>query len=219
MQLESGLFGDEGPLNGVRDQLQQRLEQDGAEVQFKERVYSSLATAIEVQGQLEHLHIIRIQRKSKAVLDPLRRSWKPRPHMVIEDEKTVFVCLSCLRLLLLIEDGVLMATLRKFRETHGLLFHQIILLVPGIDAYFKRVRTRSNRDYNAAVQQALHGGGETSRRKEKRKEPDVQPEQLEKELMRLRIAERCFLVKVDKLPEAVQWICSMVADVGVRPYK
>ncbi|KDN38796.1 hypothetical protein K437DRAFT_276193 [Tilletiaria anomala UBC 951] len=237
IEMDSGLFtAGSGPLASLKQQLLGELEKDGATTHVKDRVYDSIATAIDAQEQLEGLHAIRILRKRTARIDPVRRSFVPLPKgtVEIEDEKTAIVCLTCHKLLSLVEDGNLISTLRSFRQGLGLLFHQVVILVQGLGVHFRKMRNKSNREYTAAVRQQVHQaatlgaatGDDTatasaSRRRKGRtvEEFTVTREQLDRELMKLRVAERCFVVQVEKSGEVVQWIVSIIQDVGIRPYK
>ncbi len=229
VELEEGLFAEgSGPLASVREQLVSGLAADGASVQVKARAYESLTLAMRARDEdLDDLHAIRIKRKRKARLDPIRRSLVPLAQPVVEDENTVLICLAPHKLLSLVEDGALLSTLRAFRENARLLFHQIVLCVVGVEAHFRKIRNKSNRAYTEAVRQQLHGApppaaSQQQARRRKRTEEDeltVTREQFDREMVKAKIAERCFLVQAEKPPEMVQWIISMVQDVGIRPYK
>lgn len=234
IEMDAGLFENDGPLTSIKTELINSLEADGAAIKIKPLAYESIAAALRAQeqGALEDIHAIRIKRRKRARLDPVRRSFVPLPkgQEVIEDEQTVIICVSCEKLLALVEEKELLKTLRAYRENANLLFHQIVLCVQGVDAHFRKLRNRNNREYAQAVRQQLQeatagASGEVntgSKRKGKRKtteESTVTKEQFDRELMRLKVAERCFIVQVEKAPELVQWIVSMIQDVGIRPYK
>lgn len=234
VEFEYPLTTPSGPIPRTYELIKQSIEEDGAEVtvvpesEVSRRRNRSLAMATDeaLYTSLQALSVVRIIRKSRATLDTIRRTFVPLldGQVTLEDEKTVFVFVAHHHLLEMAEKKALMKTLRSFRVCMGYETHQIVLLTYGLDNFFRLQEQAANREYTQQIRnQVGQGAGAAaapSRQKSKHAQPiTITREQLDSELIRLRIAERVYLSKLEKEHDLVPWFVSMVRDVAIRPYK
>lgn len=212
--MDESLVMPDGPLASVADTLRTRLQEKGA-------TFST--------GPACNPPLIQWRRKVRARLDASGQSWVPLPREEIDEEKTVLLYLTAKELVQHAQDKTLLTMVQTLRD--GLSpTHQIFIMVRGLDAHFRKQQNAANRAYTAAVRNSLLEEGAEGP-KDGTMPSSVagagaapQPgtmskEQIETELIRLKVAERCFVVQVSGLVDAVEWILSVTADISIRPYK
>lgn len=222
-----------GPLSSIEELLIRQIKDDGADVvvdpesEITRRRRPTIAMAIdeELQASFAALSTLRVVRKSRATLDSVRRTFVPLPpgEIRMEEEKSIFIVVPHLKFLEMVENKTLLRTMRSFRECMGYESHQLIILTYGINSFFRARSQANNRQYTERIRQQAAGvaAPTTAHRRNNNAAHriDVSQEQFDMEMVRLRIAERCYVNSFEKVHDLLPWIMSMIRDVAIRPYK
>lgn len=232
VEMDASLFTPRtGPLSNIEELFKQQLDADGAEAviipeeEVRRRRCRTIIMALdeELQASFAGLSTLRVIRKSRATLDPVRRTFVPLPPGEVnhEEEKSVFVVVTHVKLLEMVESKTLLRTMRAFRECMGYETHQIVLLTYGLETHFRARSQASNREYTERIRNNLNPTADLPRRRTaaQARQTHVTREELDMELVRLRIAERCYVTKMDKEYDLLPWMMSMIRDIAIRPYK
>ncbi|KAN0064498.1 hypothetical protein ACQY0O_002126 [Thecaphora frezii] len=216
--------GDGAVLKPCFDTIRERMEKDGATVAtFSPSGGTTLAT-------------VRFRRKVKARLNAVRRSWIPLETEVIEAEKVVLVVLEGKELVRMVQDATLADAVQALRDGLPTAGYQILLVVQGLHKHFARLKANENRAYAARIRSQLAAdsaattagggarrpggsGGSSGNAALVPGTATTIQERVEMALLGLQVTERCFVVHANGLVDLTEWICTLTADISMRPYK
>ena len=171
--------------------------------------------------------IINWKRKVTKDWDSSMRYWRPRhtKDHTIEEEPTILLYLSVQDVERAVEaaklnragtgEGTLVDIVGKARAAHAS-DYQVFLLIQNLNDKAKAKKTSDNANWQA---EARGGVAAAARKKKGKYNPDVSMEDIEMELCRVMLAERCFIIRPEKWDEAVDWLVELTKDIGYRPYK
>ncbi|GAO51642.1 hypothetical protein G7K_5737-t1 [Saitoella complicata NRRL Y-17804] len=114
-------------------------------------------------------------------------------------------------------------------DTHAILLKSTfpsarpIYMIEGLAALFRRMKTAKNRQYTAAVRNALleeEGDPAPSQSRRKQKEvEEVDEELVEEALISLQITHECLIVHTTAPADSAEWIAILTSDIATIPYK
>lgn len=98
---------------------------------------------------------------------------------------------------------------------------QMVLMIKGLQKYYSKSRALANKDYMNAARAGLEGGSGSGSTATKTARINGRPtrDRIEAEMVRLQVAEHCFLVHVEKTQDMEDWVTNIAADIALRPYK
>lgn len=96
---------------------------------------------------------------------------------------------------------------------------QMVLMIKGLQKYYSKSRALANKDYMNAARAGLEGGSGSTATKTARINGRPTRDRIEAEMVRLQVAEHCFLVHVEKTQDMEDWVYNIAADIALRPYK
>lgn len=102
---------------------------------------------------------------------------------------------------------------------------QVMLMIKGLQKYYSKSRALANKDYINAARAGLEAGGGSGGPgssiaiKPTRMNGRPTRDRIETEMVRLQVAEHCFLVHVEKTQDVEDWVYNIAADIALRPYK
>lgn len=178
-----------------------------------------------------HPKIIHWKRTVKKDWDPTYKHWKPREIIdyTVEEEKTVLIYLDAndVERAILAGRGVvdrkaspsasqsLIEIVSSARRAHGP-DYQVFLLVQNLSERQKASDRVKNAEWRASVQ-----GASASSRSKEYQAPDIKvsTDDIEMDLVRVTVAERCHVVRSEKYSETVDWLVEFTKDISFRPYK
>lgn len=196
--VDSALSADGGILAPVFEQLRSRLEEHGA----------TITTA-------DGPRAILFERRVRARYNPDEQLWEPLDTEHIIREPTAMVLTSGEEAVQALEED----TLRKhIDEACARCDHaapvQALLLIVGLDAYFRKQRASRNRAYAQAVRRRLQGGEPPPTQQPE----DTQPERINSALLALQMLHRCHVLRIHGA-ELADYIVSIAGDIAIRPYR
>jgi hypothetical protein len=172
--------------------------------------------------------IVNWKRKVTKDWDAAKRYWRPRKvgEDTIEEEPTILLYLSVNDIERAVEagkqnrsgsgEGTLVDVVGKARAAHAP-DYQVFLLIQNLNDKAKAKKSSDNANWQA---EARGGAAAANAKKKKGKyNQDISMEDIEMELCRVMLAERCFIIRPDKWDEAVDWLVELTKDIGYRPYK
>ncbi|KAE8543199.1 hypothetical protein D1P53_000687 [Cryptococcus gattii VGV] len=176
--------------------------------------------------------VIRFKRYLQARWDPESKRFVPLDDPRWVWEKTVLVIITAEELVDKIAEGgegegekdVLAQWVSDVRLLLGLaMSDQMVLMIKGLQKYYSKSRALANKDYMNAARAGLEGGsgsgpGSTAT-KTARINGRPTRDRIEAEMVRLQVAEHCFLVHVEKTQDMEDWVYNIAADIALRPYK
>lgn len=170
--------------------------------------------------------IINWKRHVRKDWDATNRYWRPREERdwTVEEEPTILLYLSVDDVERAVEagklgragsgEGTLVDIVGKARAAHAA-DYQVFLMIQNLSGKERAKRSADNADW----QDAANGGAGTGRKKKGKYNANVSMEDIEMELCRVMLAERCFIIRPEKWDEAVDWLVELTKDIGYRPYK
>ncbi|XAO26607.1 hypothetical protein I312_105445 [Cryptococcus bacillisporus CA1280] len=183
--------------------------------------------------------VIRFKRYLQARWDPESKRFVPLDDPRWVWEKTVLVIITAEGLVDKIAEGgeewegqgggekdVLARWVSDVRLLLGLtMSDQVVLVIKGLQKYYLKSRALANKDYINAARAGLEGGsgsgsgpGSTAT-KTARINGRPTRDRIEAEMVRLQVAEHCFLVHVEKTQDVEDWVYNIAGDIALRPYK
>ncbi|KIR63608.1 crossover junction endonuclease EME1 [Cryptococcus bacillisporus CA1873] len=173
--------------------------------------------------------VIRFKRYLQARWDPESKRFVPLDDPRWVWEKTVLVIITAEELVDKIAEGggekdVLAQWVSDVRLLLGLtMSDQVVLVIKGLQKYYSKSRALANKDYINAARAGLEGGsgsgpGSTAT-KTARINGRPTRDRIEAEMVRLQVAEHCFLVHVEKTQDVEDWVYNIAGDIALRPYK
>nr|KIR87918.1 crossover junction endonuclease EME1 [Cryptococcus tetragattii IND107] len=170
--------------------------------------------------------VIRFKRYLQARWDPESKRFVPLDDPRWVWEKTVLVIITAEELVDKIAEGgekdLLAQWVSDVRLLLGLaMSDQMVLMIKGLQKYYSKSRALANKDYMNAARAGLEGGsgsGSTAT-KTARINGRRTRDRIEAEMVRLQVAEHCFLVHVEKTQDMEDWVYNIAADIALRPYK
>ncbi|KAK4688871.1 hypothetical protein P7C73_g1220, partial [Tremellales sp. Uapishka_1] len=93
---------------------------------------------------------------------------------------------------------------------------QVFIMIKGLQKYYSKTKSLANKEYTAQARAGLSGTSISSQ-----SSLTVRPSKgtIEMELVKLQVAEGCFLIHVEKTEDVEDWIWNLSADIAIRPYK
>ncbi|CDZ96279.1 EME1, MMS4 [Phaffia rhodozyma] len=181
----------------------------------------------------QRANVIRFRRRLRARYDELLKRFLPLEAEEIVPETTALIYLSTPELVSLVREDDLLDLPRELRKELGLgIKAQVMICVQGFNGWARKYRNRENREFAAMIRGRLEAppdemtgrrtgraGRKTNRVGTATEVTDVTPEMIEKALVRLQIAESCFLMHSETDSQMLEGIISTVGDVAIRPYK
>lgn len=170
--------------------------------------------------------IINWKRNVRKDWDVANRYWRPREQKdwTIEEEPTVLLYLTVEDVERAVEasklhragsgEGTLVDIVGKVRVAHAP-DYQVFLLIQNLGDKARAKRSADNADWEEAATGATAG----ARKKKGKFNASVSMEDIEMELCRVMLSERCFIIRPEKWDEAVDWLVELTKDIGYRPYK
>ena len=117
------------------------------------------------------------------------------------------------------DSDTLIDIVRKARAVHGP-HYQIFLLIQNLSEKARAKRSADNANWQAEARgAAMTASGARKGKKVEKWKSSVTMEEIEDELARIVIAERCFLVRAEKYEQTVDWLVEITKDVSYKPYK
>ncbi|KAL7412607.1 hypothetical protein BDY24DRAFT_415982 [Mrakia frigida] len=96
----------------------------------------------------------------------------------------------------------------------------VVLIVQGIVALYRRKETMAKRDYQQRVREGMgQGGGAGGVRAKEGWEKELGKKEIEKELVRLQVSERCFVTYAEADEEVLAALISTIGDLALKPYR
>ena len=178
--------------------------------------------------------VIRFKRYLQAQWDPESKRFVPLDDPRWVWEKTVLIIITAEELVDKIAKGgeegekdVLAQWVSDVRLLLGLtMSDQVMLMIKGLQKYYSKSRALANKDYINAARAGLEGGGgggggpgSSTAIKPTRMNGRPTRDRIEAEMVRLQVAEHCFLVHVEKTQDVEDWMYNIAADIALRPYK
>lgn len=199
VHMDAALMQDGGLLQDVYTQVRERLEDDEATVHVVPR-----ATDCAMLGS------IAFERKVRSTYDPVQHVWEPLEREQVVREPTTVIVMDAKRLVNADGEADIMAEL----HTHSDAKDQCIVLVLGLDALLKHVRSEQNRAYAERIRQRMDGHASQVHMPH-----DDTRTRIEQRVLTLQLVHACHVVQIAKRDEAVEWIHALACDVSIRPYK
>ncbi|WVQ91516.1 hypothetical protein IAS59_005315 [Cryptococcus gattii] len=175
--------------------------------------------------------VIRFKRYLQARWDPESKRFVPLDDPRWVWEKTVLVIITAEELVDKIAEGgeekdLLAQWVSDVRLLLGLtMSDQMVLMIKGLQRYYSKSRALANKDYMNAARAGLEGGsvgsggGSSTAITTARINGRPTRDRIEAEMVRLQVAEHCFLVHVEKTQDVEDWVYNIAADIALRPYK
>ncbi|KIY35389.1 crossover junction endonuclease EME1 [Cryptococcus gattii E566] len=175
--------------------------------------------------------VIRFKRYLQARWDPESKRFVPLDDPRWVWEKTVLVIITAEELVDKIAEGgeekdLLAQWVSDVRLLLGLtMSDQMVLMIKGLQRYYSKSRALANKDYMNAARAGLEGGsvgsggGSSTAITTARINGRPTRDRIEAEMVRLQVAEYCFLVHVEKTQDVEDWVYNIAADIALRPYK
>lgn len=204
----------QGPLAPVLPQLREKWEADGA------TVYISTPSLVQAPKQTG---VIVFERRVRSEYDPVQKLWTPLDEEQIQRESTRLHIVAPEALQDLVRRGGLAeALLHATPPALGPNVHvetpvRHVLMVLGLDAYLKQLRTAQHRAYTEHVRQRVQQG-QSSTRLQLPSEEDARAD-IDQALLRLQMLHACYVVQIPQVHDAVDHLYSIACDVSIRPYK
>lgn len=208
IHVDGNLVTSNGVLSSSFEQLRTRLEEHGV--------------GITVRTESKNGCIF-FERRVRAKYNPEEQLWEPLGSEYIMREPTVVVLVSGEHVVDAIERGSLKEVVRDAcghftndKEIHGEQ-PQVLLLVVGLETYFRKRRANRNRDYTQAVRRRLQGEGPVTQNMSLN--DDEQHAKVNSGLLGMQMLHRCHVVRLNTVAELVDCLHSITGDVAVRPYR
>ena len=208
IHVDGNLVTSNGVLSSSFEQLRTRLEEHGV--------------GITVRTESKNGCIF-FERRVRAKYNPEEQLWEPLGSEYIMREPTVVVLVSGEHVVDAIERGSLKEVVRDAcghftndKEIHGEQ-PQVLLLVVGLETYFRKRRANRNRDYTQAVRRRLQGDGPVTQNMSLN--DDEQHAKVNSGLLGMQMLHRCHVVRLNTVAELVDCLHSITGDVAVRPYR
>lgn len=204
----------QGPLAPVLPQLREKWESDGATVHIST---PSLVQAPNKTG------VVVFERRVRSEYDPVQKLWTPLDEEQVLREATRLHIAAPEALQDLVRRGCLADELvHAVPPALGPNVHvetpvRHVLVVLGLDAYLKQLRTAQHRAYTEHVRQRVQHG-QSSTRLQLPSEDDARAE-IDQALLRLQMLHACYVVQIPQVHDAVDYLYSIACDVSIRPYK
>ncbi|WVQ80257.1 hypothetical protein IAT38_002362 [Cryptococcus sp. DSM 104549] len=164
---------------------------------------------------------IRFKRHIKAQWDPKDKLFRPLENPRWAWEPTVLVIITAEELVDKIAYGQdeLSVWASDVRLALGLnVKDQMVVMIKGLQKYYSKLVSLERKEYMAAARAGLEGTAHAGRGAEaSRSRPSK--EVIEAEMVRLQVADKCFLVHVDSTEDIEDWIFNISADIAIRPHK
>lgn len=102
--------------------------------------------------------------------------------------------------------------------------NQIFLIISDLKGYYSKQTRQTNKEFTARARAAMEGkevpvDALPENPKIARGVANPEREEIERQLLRLQMKEKCFLVQVNTKSEMEDWIWNLAADLAIRPYK
>lgn len=96
---------------------------------------------------------------------------------------------------------------------------QIMLMLEGLDAYYKKKKLSQRRQFDAQIRSSIEGSSQTRRRKNDLEETAPEREEVEECLNYLQLIRNIMLVPTKDEEDTASWIESLTIDLGLSRYK
>ena len=114
------------------------------------------------------------------------------------------------------DDDTLIDIVSKARAAHGP-HYQVFLLIQNLS---EKAKAKQSKD-NASCRNDILGAPLANAKKPRKEKwnANITMDDIEDELARVVVAERCFLVRAEKPEQTVDWLVEITKDVAFKPYK
>jgi hypothetical protein len=93
-----------------------------------------------------------------------------------------------------------------------------MVMVEGLIRYARKTKNSYGRSFVDDIRATLNGTEPRYLDEEDMSEGPAS-EKVEKELIRMSVMERCQIVRVEGIGEAIEWLRNLTMDISNRPYK
>ncbi|ODN97220.1 hypothetical protein I350_08200 [Cryptococcus amylolentus CBS 6273] len=210
LYLSADMAKPSSPIAGALPEITTKLKDNQSDLHFMSDSDSPIPGAIRFKRHLKSRWDVVVKRFIP--LDQPRWVW----------EKTVLILITAEELVDKIADGD--DALVQWASDVRLLLSlsqqdQVIIMIKGIEKYYSKSKSMANKDYMSAARAGLEGGAVGGAMTAGRRAVRPTKDRIEEELVKLQVAEGCFLVHVEKTEDLEDWVFNIAADVAIRPYK
>ncbi|WVQ76229.1 hypothetical protein IAR50_005894 [Cryptococcus sp. DSM 104548] len=210
LYLSADMSKTTSPIAGALPEIRTKLLDNQSALHFMPDSDSPISGAIRFKRHLQSRWDVAMKRFIP--LDQPRWVW----------EKTVLVFITAEELVDKITDGE--DALVQWASDIRLLLSlsqqdQVIIMIKGIDHYYSKSTTISNKNHKAAALAGLGGGAVGGVMAAGRHSVRPTKDKIEEEMVKLQVAEGCFLIHVEKTKDVEEWVFNIAADIAIRPYK
>ncbi|TYJ54898.1 hypothetical protein B9479_004406 [Cryptococcus floricola] len=210
LYLSADMAKPSSPIAGALPEITTKLKDNQSDLRFMSDSDSPIPGAIRFKRHLKARWDVAVKRFIP--LDQPRWVW----------EKTVLILITAEELVDKIADGD--DALVQWASDVRLLMslsqqNQVIIMIKGIEKYYSKSKSMANKDYMSAARAGLEGGAVGGAMTAGRRAVRPTKDRIEEEMVKLQVAEGCFLVHVEKTEEMEDWVFNIAADVAIRPYK
>lgn len=207
VQWDTSLFApNTGLLHKVHHVIHERLTAEAVTIEPRE---PSLAD----QLHPDRFGTVRFKRKVRSRYDPVQKWWEPLDEEICISEPTLVMVAAGEQILGAVKDGSLADRIQMNVPDHPQT--QRLLLMIGLDAHLRHLRSQANRAFAAGVRQQIQGQGTAS----VTIPHDQASDKIERALLQLQLRHRCHVVRAVTVEEAAEWLYAIASDVSFRPYK
>lgn len=161
-----------------------------------------------------------------------RKVWVPREtRTVMEHSAILFVAAKELEDLIVKGSGGVGGVIEKISKvkegyrSRGVT--QIFLMIDGLNAWYRKKNNKNQGDWQARARAELNGyevassapTGSRGGRSGGGSDGGLKQEEIEMELMKTQIIEKCQIVRVEGAEDIGEWMYELTSDIGFRPYK
>ncbi|WWD22481.1 hypothetical protein CI109_106974 [Kwoniella shandongensis] len=203
LYLSADLESPSAPIAAALPEIRTRIADNHSEIRFLPESESPIPG------------VIRFKRHLKAKWDPAKKQFIPLDEPRWVWESTILVIINAEELVDKIAAGEeeLSTWASDVRLTLGLSSkEQMMVMIKGLQKYYSKTKSLANKEFAAAARAGLDGLATASKQTLPSRPPK---ERIEMEMVKLQVAERCFLVHEDM----EDWVYNIAADVALRPYK
>jgi hypothetical protein len=163
-------------------------------------------------------HLIRWRRKQTKTYDGDSQVWIPNEggEVRLIEESTILLFMRANEVEDLVWNKRLVQVVDSLRQHYGP-SRQLMVMTDGLVRWARREKNSASRSFADSVRTTLNGGSGGGGAASSERGPMA--ERVEDELLRMSVAERCHVVRVEGTEEAVEWLRNLTMDISNRPYK
>lgn len=167
--------------------------------------------------------------------DSAKRVWQPRKQEAVrwEDEATVLVYLTCAEVEAAVEtrkkretgaaaperaSDTLGEIVAKVKAAYGR-DYQVFLLLQNLTDKAKAKRSAENAEWQAKAHGGTAAAGSKAKKGKDKYNSAVSMDDIETEIVRISMAERCYVIRAETYDQTANWLLELTKDVAHRPYK